>query len=92
MVCLWNICVNTLHKGDSIFTNNDNNNNNIQATGPPPHFVLLKTSSIKFVFQSFVSYVNIIFGRDCTYTPEHGDFNGKPEGNRLGSRWGIILK
>jgi hypothetical protein len=36
MVCLRNICVNTLHKGDSIFTNNnddddddDNNNNNI---------------------------------------------------------------
>jgi hypothetical protein len=28
MVCLWNICVNTLHKGDSIFTNNNNNNNN----------------------------------------------------------------
>jgi hypothetical protein len=36
MVCLRNICVNTLHKGDSIFTNDDddddddddNNNNN----------------------------------------------------------------
>jgi hypothetical protein len=27
MVCLWDICVNTLHKGDSIFTNNNNNNN-----------------------------------------------------------------
>jgi arginyl-tRNA synthetase len=26
MVCLRNICVNTLHKGDSIFTNNNNNN------------------------------------------------------------------
>jgi hypothetical protein len=23
-----NICINTLHKGDSIFTNNNNNNNN----------------------------------------------------------------
>jgi hypothetical protein len=22
------VCVNTLHKGDSIFTNNNNNNNN----------------------------------------------------------------
>jgi hypothetical protein len=28
MGCLRNICVNTLHKGDSIFTNNNNNNNN----------------------------------------------------------------
>jgi hypothetical protein len=28
MVCFRNICVNTLHKGDSIFTNNNNNNNN----------------------------------------------------------------
>jgi hypothetical protein len=28
MVCLRNVCVNTLHKGDSIFTNNNNNNNN----------------------------------------------------------------
>jgi hypothetical protein len=28
MVCLWNICINILHKGDSIFTNNNNNNNN----------------------------------------------------------------
>jgi hypothetical protein len=28
MVCLRYICVNTLHKGDSIFTNNNNNNNN----------------------------------------------------------------
>jgi hypothetical protein len=28
MVCLRNICVNTLHKGNSIFTNNNNNNNN----------------------------------------------------------------
>jgi hypothetical protein len=27
MVCLRNICVNTLHKGDSIFTNNNNNDN-----------------------------------------------------------------
>jgi hypothetical protein len=28
MVYLRNICVNTLHKGDSIFTYNNNNNNN----------------------------------------------------------------
>jgi hypothetical protein len=28
MVCPRNICVNTLHKGDSIFTYNNNNNNN----------------------------------------------------------------
>jgi hypothetical protein len=28
MVCLRNVCINTLHKGDSIFTNNNNNNNN----------------------------------------------------------------
>jgi hypothetical protein len=28
MVCIRNICINTLHKGDSIFTNNNNNNNN----------------------------------------------------------------
>jgi hypothetical protein len=27
MVCLRNICINTLHKGDSIFTYNNNNNN-----------------------------------------------------------------
>jgi hypothetical protein len=32
MVCLRNICVNILHKGDSIFTNNNNNNNNNEAT------------------------------------------------------------
>jgi hypothetical protein len=32
MVCLGNICVNTLHKGDSIFTNNNNNNNNNNKT------------------------------------------------------------
>jgi hypothetical protein len=29
MVCLRNICINTLHKGDSIFTYNNNNNNDI---------------------------------------------------------------
>jgi hypothetical protein len=29
MVCLRNVCVNTLHKGDSIFTNINNNNNNM---------------------------------------------------------------
>jgi hypothetical protein len=28
MVCFRNICVNTLHKGDSIFTYNNNSNNN----------------------------------------------------------------
>jgi hypothetical protein len=28
MVCLRNICVKTLHKGERIFTNNNNNNNN----------------------------------------------------------------
>jgi hypothetical protein len=28
MVCLRNICINTLHKVDSIFTYNNNNNNN----------------------------------------------------------------
>jgi hypothetical protein len=28
MVCLRNICVNTLRKGGIIFTNNNNNNNN----------------------------------------------------------------
>jgi hypothetical protein len=26
MVCLRNICINTLHKGDSIYNNNNNNN------------------------------------------------------------------
>ena len=28
MVCLRNICINTLHKGDNDDTNNNNNNNN----------------------------------------------------------------
>jgi hypothetical protein len=28
MVCLRNICINTLHKGDSDDGNNNNNNNN----------------------------------------------------------------
>jgi hypothetical protein len=28
MVCLRDICIDTLHKGDSIFTYNNNNNNN----------------------------------------------------------------
>jgi hypothetical protein len=27
-----NICINTLHDGDSIFTNNNNNNNNNNNT------------------------------------------------------------
>jgi hypothetical protein len=37
MVCLRNICINTLHKGDSVFTYNngddddDDNNNNMEA-------------------------------------------------------------
>jgi hypothetical protein len=28
MVCLWNICINTLHKGDNDDDDYDNNNNN----------------------------------------------------------------
>jgi len=28
MVCLWNICVDTLHTGDTEDNNNHNNNNN----------------------------------------------------------------
>jgi hypothetical protein len=28
MVCLRNICINTLHKGDNDDDNNNNNNNN----------------------------------------------------------------
>jgi hypothetical protein len=34
MVYLRNICVNTLHKGDGIFTNNNNNNNNNNKVMP----------------------------------------------------------
>jgi hypothetical protein len=34
MVCLINICVNTLHKGDCIFTYNNNNNNNNKCYFP----------------------------------------------------------
>jgi hypothetical protein len=34
MVSLRNICVNTLHKGDSIFTINNNNNNNNNNCNP----------------------------------------------------------
>jgi hypothetical protein len=37
MVCLRNICINTLHKGDSIFTNNNNNNNNNHHENTQPH-------------------------------------------------------
>jgi hypothetical protein len=33
MVCLRNIYINTLHKGDSIFTYNNNNNNNNNNIG-----------------------------------------------------------
>jgi hypothetical protein len=32
MVCFRNICINTLHKGDSIFNNNNSNNNNNNNT------------------------------------------------------------
>ena len=45
MVCLWNICINTLHKGDNdnddddddddnnnSNNNNNNNNNNLRGT------------------------------------------------------------
>ena len=28
MVCLGNICINTLHKGDDDYDDDDNNNNN----------------------------------------------------------------
>jgi hypothetical protein len=42
MVCLRNICVNTLHKGDSI--NNNNNNNN--------RIVELKIAHIPHVYPS----------------------------------------
>jgi hypothetical protein len=31
MVCLRNICISTLHKGDSDDNNNNNNNNNNNA-------------------------------------------------------------
>jgi hypothetical protein len=37
MICLRNICVNTLHKGDSIFTYNNNNNNNNNEANIPNH-------------------------------------------------------
>jgi hypothetical protein len=37
MVCLRNICVNTLHKGDSIFTNNNNSNNDDDDDDKPKH-------------------------------------------------------
>jgi hypothetical protein len=36
MVCLWNICINTLHKGDNDDDDdddNDNNNNNNNSHG-----------------------------------------------------------
>jgi hypothetical protein len=35
MVCLRNICINTLHKGDSIFTYNNNNINNNNNNNQP---------------------------------------------------------
>jgi len=32
MVCLWNICVNTLHKGDDDDDDDDDDNNNNRGT------------------------------------------------------------
>jgi hypothetical protein len=40
MVCLGNICVNTLHKGESIFTNNNNNNNNQNFSSNNPEVII----------------------------------------------------
>jgi hypothetical protein len=39
-ICLRNICVNTLHNGDSIFTNNNNNNNTVRLQNPSPIITL----------------------------------------------------
>jgi hypothetical protein len=47
MVCLRNICVNTLHKGDCIFTNNNNNNN---MYSPACFHVVHKEFIFTFVF------------------------------------------
>jgi len=40
MVCLRNICINTLHKGDNdndddVYNNNNNNNNKLRALKLP---------------------------------------------------------
>ena len=51
MVCLRNICINTLHKGDNDDDNNNNNNNN----------------SFEFYMLSQQPWANYTFNTDYTY-------------------------
>jgi hypothetical protein len=53
MVCLRNVCVNTLHKGDSIFTNNNNNNNNIFTNNNNDNNILNFTQTGSPIFTEF---------------------------------------
>ena len=56
MVCLRNICINTLHKGDNNNNNNNNNNVKIKTTFSLLHYsvqlrhywgvILIKASSL----------------------------------------------
>jgi hypothetical protein len=72
MVCLRNICINALHKGDGIFTNNNNNNNNKfnkRAKSPDWRSVMFKdwTPEEMFLFLAWTRDFsllpfNILFG------------------------------
>jgi hypothetical protein len=59
--CLRNICINTQHKEDSIFTINNNNNNNNNESGVSPVAVI-----IIIIIIITISFMQGIY----TYIPE----------------------
>ena len=73
MVCLRNISVDTLHKGDAKDNNNNNNNNNNSASNcipPPPRFfslsLIISLSVRKFVLNGVIDDSKKVENNDST--------------------------
>jgi hypothetical protein len=67
MVCLRNICIHTLHKGDSIFTNNNNNNNLHFALSIKRKTSLLLELSATESHSYYRIKIEVFLGREISY-------------------------
>jgi hypothetical protein len=74
MVCLWNICINTLHKGDSDDDDgdddddDDDNNNNNKCTASHCNPFSQPVFSVSHVMLGSVKYTKILLESDAVST------------------------
>jgi hypothetical protein len=77
MVCLRNICINTLHKGDNDNNNNNNNNNKLIDQSPLSHRPAKNFLTVRHPFSIAAFHIKIYRpGRRMSTSKESNAFFG----------------